>query len=395
MAASITSFLYRRPRPLSIRDVLVLDRARLPHFDLQRFSAEDEGRTELPTDRRKREEREKGNVPRSQDLASSAVLLGTVVTLFFTAAWVYEQCRLVFNRYLTLDFRTIADFGPEDVKMLMMHLFSDTAKIIGPVVIAGVIMAVIGNVSQVGALFTLKKLEFKPENLIPDFKRVLPARRTIYNLLKTLVQVIVIATATYLVVVDDFIPMLRASGMGLLQALGLFGWISFKLLIICGILFVALAIPDYFYQRFEFTESLKMTLSELRREFREESGSPLIRERIRSQAEQMRRQRVQLQEVPKADVVITNPTHYAVALQYDTAKSVAPIVIAKGVDHMAFLIRSTATANNVPIEVNPPLARILYKDVEIGQPIPEHLYRVIGTIFAKLDRFRRTGAGVR
>lgn len=366
-------------------------RAAAYRYELQRFAAEDEGRTELPTDRRKREEREKGNVPRSSDLVAAGVLLGTVMTLFLAGAYVYEQCRIIFDRYLNMDFGQLTRFEIQDAKRLIFMLFLDAAKIVAPIAAAGIVMAVVGNVSQVGALFTLRAIEFKPERLIPDFTRVLPARRTLYNLLKILVQIAVIGFAAYTVIMGDFIPMLKASGMGLTQAVGLFAWVSFKLLIICGILLLLLAVPDYFYQRFEFIESLKMTVAELRRETKEDTGDPLIRQRIRERAMSLRRQQSMLKEVPKADVVITNPTHFAVALRYDQASAQAPLVIAKGVDHVAFLIRTVARENNIPIEHNPPLARTLYKEVEIGQPIPENMYRVVSLIFAKLSRFQRTG----
>lgn len=363
-----------------------------PVIHLQRFAAEDEGRTEDPTDRRRREEREKGNIPKSQDIPQSAILLGTVVTLFILGTWVYARAYSVFHRFLGGDFNALRMGDVEDAKRIIFDLFWESAQIVAPIAIVSFVMGILGNVAQVGFLFTLRPLEFKPERIMPDFKRVLPARRTMINLLKIVVQFTAILIVTYLVIVDDFIPMLRTSGMDLRQAIALFAWTSFKLLMAAGIILFIISIPDYFYQRFEYMENLKMTMSEVKRERREEEGDPLIRQRQREKALELRRQRNMLRDVPEADVVITNPTHYAVALKYDPGLSKAPTVTAKGSDHLAYRIRTIARENNVPIEENPPLARALYRDVEIGQEIPDTLYRVVSLIFAKLDRFRRMRA---
>ncbi|MCB1324359.1 MAG: EscU/YscU/HrcU family type III secretion system export apparatus switch protein [Leptospiraceae bacterium] len=370
---------------------LLLDRPAL-HFDLQRFAAEDEGRTELPSDRRKREEREKGNVPKSQDLASAIVLIGTVVTLFLGGTLILRQIMQVFERYLSYDFMSMTRFEFTDLRQLAMDLFFQTGKIVAPIMIAAVIMAIVGNVSQFGLFFAPRALEFKPERLIPDFKRVLPVRRNLFALGKIIIQVVIIATAAYILIVDDYIPMLKSANMELNQAIPLFAWVAFKLLIVTAIILTVLAIPDFFYQRFEYMENLKVTVSESRRERRDEEGDPMIRQRQRERAYDLRRQRNMLQEVPRADVVVTNPTHFAVALQYDPGNTHAPVVTAKGADHLAYLIRTIARENNVPVEENPRLARTLYDEVEVGQEIPETLYRVVSMLFARLNRFRKAGA---
>lgn len=367
---------------------LAIAPAQLPQFQLQLFAAEDEGRTEAPSDRRKREEREKGNVPRSQDVASSAVLLGTVAALFLAGGWIAGQCMQIFRIFLDQDYSVLTALNVEELRALGLQIFWRTALIVTPVMVAAFVMGIAGNVVQFGLLFTAQPLAFNPERLIPDFKRVLPVRRTLYNLLKILVQVILIAVAAYIIIIDDFIPMLKSGDMGLSKALTLFAWAAFKLLVVAALILLGLAIPDYFYQRFEYMENLKMTVSEAKRERRDDEGDPLIRQRQRERGFQLRRQRDMLREVPQADVVITNPTHFAVALRYDPAKNPAPIVIAKGADNLAFLIRTIARQNDVPIEENPRLARVLYEDVEVGREIPETLYRVVSMIFGRLRRFR-------
>lgn len=362
-------------------------------FHLQRFAAEDEGRTEDPTERRKREEREKGNVPKSQDVVSSLVLAGGAIVLLFTATFMYFRITELFRDFLGGRYMHLTDFGEGEAKIILLRLFIDTAFITGPILLITVVMGVIGNVSQVGVLFTLQPLAFKLERLIPDFKRVLPTRRTMYNLGRVIMQVIIIGIISYIFIMSDFVPMLRSGGMGLKTAIGLFAWTSAKMLLSCAIVLFLLAIPDYFYQRFEYIEKLKMTVSEAKRERKDEDGDPMIRQRQRERGMELRRRQNMLKEVPRADVVITNPTHYAVALQYDVNLNQAPAVTAKGADHLAFIIRTIARENNVPIKENPTLARLLYREVEIGQEIPEHLFHAVSIIFARLDRFQNATAG--
>ncbi|MCR9141904.1 MAG: EscU/YscU/HrcU family type III secretion system export apparatus switch protein [bacterium] len=357
-------------------------------YDLQRFAAEDEGRTEDPTERRQREEREKGNVPKSQDVTSAAVLIGTVIALFLGGTYMLRMITGVFQNYLGMDFGAIGNLSVEEVQAEAMHIFWYSGLIVAPIGIAAIFMAVVGSISQFGLLFTLQPLAVKLERMIPDFKRVLPVRRTMVNLLKIIVQVILIASASYIMIVDDYLPMLKTANMGLTQAITLFAWVAFKLLVVAAIMLFVLAVPDFFYQRFEYMENLKMTVSEAQRERKDEEGDPMIRQRQRERAYDLRRQRNMLDEVPGADVIVTNPTHYAVALKYDSSVAQAPLVIAKGADNLAFQIRKIGQESQIPIQENPQLARVLYAEVEVGQEIPETLYRVVSLVFARLDRFR-------
>ncbi|MCB1139372.1 MAG: flagellar biosynthesis protein FlhB [Leptospiraceae bacterium] len=358
-------------------------------LDLQLFAAEDEGRTEEPSERRKREEREKGNVPKSQDMAGSAILIGAVLMLFLFGTYIVQRIGEIFNRYFSLIATQQGVFGIEELQVLMKDLFYQTGMILLPILAVTIVMGVVGNIVQVGLMFSLQALQFRFERIKPDIKRVLPVRRNLVNLLKVIAQMLIITGAAYLVVVDDFIPMLKASGMGLTQAVTIFATVALKLLLLCGVLLLIISIPDYFYQRFEYIENLKITTAEAKRERKDEEGDPLLKQRQRERAYEMRRQKNMLQEVPRADVVITNPTHYAVALRYDQLESTAPVVIAKGTDQLAFSIRTVARENNVPIEENPLLARTLYADVELGQEIPETLYRAVSVIFSRLSKFKQ------
>lgn len=367
--------------------LFALPPASLPALHLARFAAEDEGRTEEPTERRLREERDKGRVARSQDLTNAIILLGAVLALYVTGGYMVNQCMQLFTRLLG-EGTNFQNFGEEEVKHFTAMIFIEVLKIGVPLFVISMIMGIVGNIIQVGGMFTVRPL-FMPERLIPDFTRILPGRRNFYALLKTFVMMGIVGGAAYLIIVDDFIPMLKTSGMELRQAVVLFAHSAFKLLIVCAILLLALAIPDYFFERHEYMESLKMEVSEVKRERKEDFGDPLVRLRQRERYLQMTRQRNMLKEVPKADVVITNPTHYAVALLYDSAVSTAPRLIAKGTDGFAMEIRKAAEEAGVPIEQSPELARTIYAEVEVGREIPEKLYRAVSLIFSKLARFNR------
>lgn len=358
------------------------------NLDFQRFAAEEEGRTEEPTERRKREEREKGNVPRTNELPSSLILLGTVLALFLISSLILHQIYEIFYFY----FQKIPkanSFTIEDSKELLKNLFLQTGKIVFPIVFISFVLGIIGNIVQVGFLFTLRPLEFQLQRIFPDFKRILPNRRNLINLLKTIFQVLIILTVTFLLIKEDLIPMLKTSGMDLEKAISVFGIVALKIFLVAGILLLIIAILDYFYQRYEYLENLKMTLTEVKQEIKEEIGDPLIRKRQRERALEIAKNRASLKKVLEADVIITNPTHYAVALQYDYPIDNAPKVIAKGKDYFALLIRNIAKENQIPIEENPPLAKELYNRVEVGQEIPQELYRAIILIYQKLEKFRK------
>ena len=364
--------------------------AKLSIYDLQRFAkAENEGRTELPSERYKREERNKGNVLRSQEITKAAILIGVVLVLFMSSLYMLSSIKLIFKSYFEpVDAFIKGNLSLQEIKNLFYSTIIHTTLIIAPIGIISVLMAIVANVAQFGLVFSAEPLSFKLERIVPDFKRVLPNARTTFNLFKLLVQILSISVAAYLIIMSDYLAVLKSANTSLAEAIWIFAWVSFKILTVSAVILAILSIPDYLYERHEYLEKLKMTVSESRRERKEEEGDPWIRQRQRDAASRLRQDRNVLYETAKADVLITNPTHYAVALQYDQEFAPAPVIIAKGSDHLAFLMRNIAKENEIHIEENPSLARFLYDEVEIGKEIPENLYKVVSTIFAKLRRFQ-------
>ncbi len=362
----------------------------LAFYDLQRFAAEDEGRTELPSERRRREERQRGNVIRSGEIVSAAVLLGGVLALFLGGVYMFALTHKVFSTYFQRDFREVQSFlaTMESIQSIMLSMAFETGKIVFPVIGAAFVMAIVGNVSQFGLLLSAYPLSMRWEKIKPEFRRIIPGKRTFFNLARVLMQLLLISAAAYIIISKDYASMLKTANMGLGSAILLFLQVALKLLVVAGLIFALVAVPDFFYQRYEYLEKLKIPISEAKRERKEEEGDPLIRQRQRDRAYELRKQRNMLQELPAADVLVTNPTHFAVALRYQSHIDQAPVVIGKGKDHFAFVMRKIAQAHSILIEENPPLARSLYEEVEIGQEIPATLYSVVSLIFAKLDRFR-------
>ncbi|EMO41276.1 flagellar biosynthesis protein FlhB [Leptospira noguchii serovar Autumnalis str. ZUN142] len=357
-------------------------------IDLQLFAAEDEGRTEPGSERRRREEREKGNVPKSPELPAAVVLLAGVILVYLMGEYFFMRTYYILRKYIHgVGLRT--DISSESVTELLKNASTDLFTLLWPLLGITLVGAIIGNVAQVGFIFTPRALSFNFSRIRPNFKKVLPTRQTLFNLGKSLAKVGLIAWVSYIIISKDFFPILLSGEMGLEQAVALVMNSSFKIFLIVGIILLAISIVDYLYQRYEYEESLKMTPSEAKREAKESDGDRSLQARRRQLARDMMNKRKMLAKVPEADVVITNPTHFAVALEYKPGIHKAPIVIAKGVDDFALLIIRIARENGVPTVEDRIQARGLYEEVELGAEVPQQFYRAIAAILSRLESFRR------
>jgi flagellar biosynthetic protein FlhB len=362
---------------------------RLFPFDLQLFAAEDEGRTEEPSEKKLREAREKGQVAKTQELPQALVVVFGFLVMFFLGAWIYETIVHMTVFYLS----NFSHFSINE-KSCMVEFVRSTeilGKTLLPIFIAAILAAILGNVAQVGFQFTLhplmvdfSKIKFNPAEMV---KKVFFSKQIGMNLLKSLVKIGAIGFISYLIISSEFDSLIKLADSSVSAALLLVSSLAVKLIIWSSVVILALAIPDYMFQRAEFMDSLKMTKHELKQELKETQGDPHMRMRLR----QMQRDimtRTMIREVPKADVVVTNPTHFAVALRFNRDETPAPMVIAKGVDSMALRIREIAKEHDILMVENRPLAQELYKRLEIGDMIPEDLYRAVSLVYAELYRAR-------
>ena len=354
-------------------------------IDLQWFAAEDEGRTEEPSDYKIQKAREEGRVAKSQEIASSLVMLFVVITLIVSAPtflrWCEEVLRFFFTRIAEKDV-----LQASYVSVCYRYIL----RIVIPLSLIGGIAAIAANIVQNrGFIFSVKPIT-------PDFNKIVPRlgqylKKTVFsfeggfNVIKSLVKIAIVAFAAYLIIrmnIDRLMILLNAGNVR--SAVGLIARIAAQILMTGAIVFLVISVPDYLVQRRQFLESMKMTKQEVKQEYKEMEGDP----EVKSHLQQMQRQLLQRnmpRAVAESDVVITNPTHFAVALQYDAVKADAPQVTAKGADLVAARIKSLARDNDVPIVENRPLARALYANCEIGDIIPEEYIKAIATIYKQIN----------
>jgi flagellar biosynthetic protein FlhB len=258
-----------------------------------------------------------------------------------------------------------------------------------PIVLVAFIAALAGNIVQVGFLFTVKPL-------VPDFSRIVPrfgrffkraffSGEAVFNLAKSMFKVAVIVVIAYLNIRAEIEKITNLMTVPFMVSFTFIVSIAFRIIVEATIAMLVLAIFDYVFQQRQHLESLKMSRQEVKEERRMYEGDPLVRSRLRERMREIM-SRSMIRAVPEADVVITNPTHYSVALEYDRIVNPAPLVVAKGVDSLALKIREIAEENAVPIIENRPLARALYNEVEVGDTIPEKYYEVMAAVIAEAWR---------
>ncbi|MGC4031605.1 MAG: flagellar biosynthesis protein FlhB [Tepidisphaeraceae bacterium] len=344
--------------------------------------AEDDGdKTEAPTPRRRQEARENGQIARSPDLSAASLLLAAVLLLTWFGPNVVQACRIVMEEtFHALNGRGDAISDP--IRTLTFAAFR-VGLALAPIPLGLMLVAVVVNVAQVGFNLSPDKLAPKIESLNPlnGLGRIFGKGQGVVSLLMNLVKMSLIAIMAYSAVRNRTAEIMGSQTLDYDVIFLLGGRILYDLTIRIAVLLLVLAIIDYAYQRYKITKSLMMTKQEVKDEMKNMDGDPHIKQRRRQIAMQRHMQRIK-SAVPTADVIVTNPTHYAVALKYDPENMGAPKVVAKGADYLAQKIRELAVTNGVPILERPPLARALYRTVEVGQEVPEEYYAAVAEILA-------------
>jgi flagellar biosynthetic protein FlhB len=349
---------------------------------LQWFAAEDEGRTEEPSDYKLRKAREEGKVVKSQELIGAIGLLLTSTTLLVLGPYYGKVLPDMLRFFLTR--LTEADIA-RDGGQLAAAFFSYFIRLAAPIAIVAFVAAMASNLLQVGFLFTVKPITPDFSRLVPRFgqylKRTLFSIEGVFNFVKSIVKVTIIGVIAFATIrneMDRLVTMITASFW---DSVRFVGSLAMRLVIETAVALLVLSVPDYLFQRRQFREQMKMSKEEVKEERKMQEGDPLVRSRLRERMRELLARNMAA-NVPKADVVITNPTHYAIALEWQRERMVAPVVTAKGMDEMALRIRRIAQDNDVPIVENRPLARALYAEVDIGDAIPEKYYQAIAVVLA-------------
>lgn len=346
--------------------------------------ADDDGsgdKTEAPTPRRRQEARDNGNIPRSPDIVAAVLLVTMMVLMGWYGPGVVHALKDLMAEML----------GESSINGGMASLHNDTgsalravARSLAPLFAGACLVAILTNLAQVGFYFDVSRLQpnFAALNPLRGLGRVFGGGNgNLVKLLMNLAKMLLVTFVAYTAVHGKIALIVSAQRLTAMQAFHLGGTVIYAILIRVGLILFLLAILDYAYQRYRIEQSLKMSKQEVKDEMRSMEGDPKIKQRRRQIALQRIIQRIK-KDVPTADVVVTNPTHFAVALQYDSKTMHAPKVIAKGQDLIALRIREIAVASGVPILERKPLARALYKMCEVGQEIPEEFYSTVAEILA-------------
>ena len=357
-------------------------------YDLQRFAKEGPGgeKTEAPTSKKKSDARKEGQVAKSKEIENAFSLLA-----FFILLQVYMA---TLGDKLVGFFSLTYDDIPEYIKNYdgfinqtsIMTLFTESLLqimlILLPIFAVAFIVSFVCDVAQVGWAPTAKPLKPKFSKLDPikGFKKIFSGR-AIMELVKSILKIVVISIITYTYLRKNINGLFLLYDVSLNQGIAATGKLVISLGIRMAAAYLVIAFADYAYQRWKHFDDLKMTKQEVKDEFKDQEGDPQIKGKIRQKMREASRRRM-MQDIPKADVVITNPTHYAVAIMYDADKYDAPMVVAKGENYLAQRIKEVARENDVEIVENKPLARMLYANVEVGELIPPELYQAVAEVLA-------------
>lgn len=348
-------------------------------INLQLFSEE---KTEQASPKKKRDAREKGNVLQSKEINSAFVLLAVFLVINSLATFIgitlRNSTRYIYEEYLSVDYI----FSIKNLQVMIIDGMINFFIILAPIAVTSLVVGISASYLQVGVLFTAKPLavDLNKMNPIEGFKRMFSVKSVI-ELLKAFIRIGVIGYISYAYVKSQLNVIFETIGMDIGTILKSLLKMSTSIGIRAGVVLVVLAMADYFYQKFDYDKKLMMSKQETKEEYKQTEGNPQIKSKIKEKQRQMSMRRM-MQDVPKADVIITNPTHFAIAIKYDPHDFDAPKVIAKGQDLIAQNIKKIAHENNVSIVENKPLARTLYDSVDIGQFVPPELYQAVAEVLA-------------
>ena len=361
---------------------------------LYAMAREDENgqeRTEQPTGKRLKDSREKGQVCKSMEVSTSMLFLATVIAFYLYIPLLASKLMTIVRSYLAN--LSMWDGSSMSIISIFRHSVFELGMLVMPLLLLFLAIGLVSNILQVGFIIS-------PEAIVPKFSKINPltgfknrfmSMRSLEQLIKTLVIMAIIIWVSYRAIKREIpvYPPLMSADVSVIALT--FYHSAVHLLWDVLWIFIIIAIADYGFQKWQHSQDLMMTKHEMKEEFKQSEGNPIIKSRIRSIQLHMARKRM-MRQVPKADVVITNPTHLAIALQYERGMMIAPTVIAKGAGTVAEKIKEVARKASVPIVENKPLAQALYKSVDIGESIPEKLYKAVAEILAYVYRLK---AGVR
>ena len=345
-----------------------------------------EEKSEQATTQRREDFRKGGQVAQSREIGSILILIGVACVFYFLSRQFLEQITTMFSAAFTDQLIAAAKSG--DIIPALKLALGKAFYIVGPVFGITLVAGIGATVAQIGFLTAWDQLS-------PDINRINPiaglgklfAMRSLIEGLKAVIKITIVAMVAYSVIHKELAFTPQIVQLSTIQTFTYMGHVMFKLICTICVMMGIMALFDYGWQRWELEKRMRMTKQEVKEEFKQREGDPLIKSRIRRIQREMSQKRM-MDDVPKADVIVTNPTHIAVALQYDRVNMAAPVMVAKGADLIAEKIKEIARKHNIPVVENKPLARNLFKNLKIGHPIPKPLYNAVAEILAYVYRLK-------
>lgn len=352
-------------------------------------------RTEEATERRRKKERDKGNVAKSKDFDSALVMAGGIALFAILGKFMFKN--IITMMHDTFSNLNLPDADVTNILGFLMPYFRYLGIILVPFLVALVIIAIVVIRMDVGQVFAIQKIKpsfdnISPKRMLGNAKRLFNPfePRTLVEFAKSVLKLVVVAACGYSAINARKGDLMGLVGLEPPVALHIILSVLINMIINMCLAMLVLGFIDKKYQHYEYEKSIKMTKQEIKDEQKDVEGDPKVKARIKSIQMQMAKQRM-MSSVPQSDVVVTNPTHYAVAIKYDKTKAPAPIVVAKGIDYLAFQIKDVAKQNNVPIVENRPVARALYNTVPVDGMIPSDLYVAVAEILAYVYKQKTDG----
>lgn len=344
-------------------------------------------KTEQPTSKRLNDARKKGQVAQSREIPSAAILLISLGIFYLAGAWMLSNL----SGFMGSIFQIAGVDNVHDIPSashMLLIVSKEIFYLLLPLMLAVLVGGITANIAQFGFLMSGEALspkisKFNPINGLKKFVSL----KSLAELIKSILKIMSIGGVAYLVVKGDLNAIPSLMQLSVFDIFRFIGWVSFKICSFVCLLLIVLSVIDFVYQRWEHKRGLKMTKQEVKDERKQTEGDPKVKARIRGVQMEMARRRM-MEAVPEADVVITNPVRLAIALKFDSAKMIAPRVTAKGAGPIAKKIREIARENDVPLVENKPLAQTIFKAVEIGDFIPEDLYKAVAEILAYVYRLK-------
>lgn len=354
----------------------------LVKINLQLFAGGSGDKTEKATPKKRRDARERGQVFQSREISSAIILLLAFVSLRLSGGFIYREIAGYTEKVLTEYPKVDNIFVLDTITKYFIEFIVQVLKIIAPMLAVTFIGALITQYAQVGFMFTTKtlSLKFSRINPINGIKRVFSLRGAV-ELFKAIFKICIVGYIGYSFLRGEASNIINVMSMDIREIAVYITVTATDLAIKICIVLIILGLFDYGFQWWQYEKDLRMTKQEIKEEYKQTEGNPMIKSKIKQKQRQISMRRM-LHEVPKADVIITNPTHYAVAIKYDSNISAAPIVIAKGVDFIAARIKEVAKENGIETVENRVLAKALYEEVDIGEAIPPELYQAVAEILA-------------